>query len=183
MAVTKFALGAWLVLILIPALISMMWAIHRHYERLERAWRPETPLDPAEIRIRAVVPIANLGVPARQALAYARAIAGERVSAVHVTDEGEDARELFEEWRDRVGDLPLVIIESPYRSLSGPLLAYIDAVRERYPNDTLVVVLPDLITSHWWEALLHNHTAQRLKLALLFHPGIVVTSVPYHLRD
>jgi hypothetical protein len=75
----------------------------------------------------------------------------------------------------------LVIVESPFRSLTGPLLAYVDAVKDVYPTDTLTVVLPELVASHWWEHLLHNHTALRLKAALLFHPGIVVTNVPYHL--
>lgn len=180
-AVTKFALGAWMVLILIPALIGMMWAIHSHYERVKRVWQPETPLDPTAIRIRAIVPIANLNIPARQALAFARASAGDRVTAVHVTDDETEAHELQDDWRREMGTTPLVIIESPYRSLSGPLLAYIAAVKKRYPDDTLQVVLPDFVAGHWWEHLLHNHTALRLKAALLFQPGIVVTSVPYHL--
>jgi hypothetical protein len=74
----------------------------------------------------------------------------------------------------------LVIIESPYRSLAGPLLAYIDALQETHPADTVTVVLPEYVPNHWWEHLLHNQTALRLKAALLFHPGVVVTNVPYH---
>jgi hypothetical protein len=75
----------------------------------------------------------------------------------------------------------LVAIESPYRSLAGPLLRYIDALHESHPEDTLVIVLPEYVPSHWWEHLLHNQTALRLKAALLFHPGVIVANVPYHL--
>jgi hypothetical protein len=75
----------------------------------------------------------------------------------------------------------MVIIESPFRSLTGPLLAYIDALKESNPRDTITVVLPEYVPSRWWEHLLHNQTALRLKAALLFHPGVVVTNVPYHM--
>ena len=72
-------------------------------------------------------------------------------------------------------------MESPFRSLGGPLLAYIDALKDTHPQDTITVVLPEFVPSHWWENLLHNQTALRLKAALLFHPGVVVTNVPYHM--
>jgi hypothetical protein len=130
-----------------------------------------------------VVPIADLGVQARQALAYARAIApdDQHVVAVHVTDEVSAAEQLRRQWRDWEPGIDLVIIESPFRSLSGPLLAYVDAIKEIHPHDTISVVLPEFVPSRWWEHFLHNQTALRLKAALLFHPGIVLTSVPYHL--
>jgi hypothetical protein len=85
----------------------------------------------------------------------------------------------WEEWRCGV---QLTIIESPYRSLVGPLLAYIDAMHAQFPNKTLTVILPEMVPAHWWEQVLHNQTALRLKAALLFRPGVVVASVPYHLR-
>ncbi len=181
--VSKFALGAWMVMVLVPILIGMMWAIHHHYQRLERARRAETPLAPDEVTIRAVVPIADLGVQARQALAYARAVTrdDEHVVAVHVTDDVPAAERLHRAWEEWQPGIELILIESPYRSLTGPLLAYVDALRETYPDDTLTVVLPEFVPSHWWEHLLHNQTAFRIKAALLFHPGLVVTSVPYHL--
>ena len=87
-----------------------------------------------------------------------------------------------EEWAKLELPIPLVIIESPYRQLVGPLLKYIDEIDKQRPNDTLTVVLPEFIARHWWEHLLHNQTALRLKAALLFRPGTVVTSVPYHLE-
>jgi amino acid transporter len=182
-AVTKFAEGAWMVVLLIPLLILGFWGIHRHYLVLDRARRAETPLLPDEIIVRAVVPVADAGVQARQALAFARAIAPDdrHVVAVHVTDDVVSADCLMREWEEWGPGVELVIVESPYRSLGGPLLAYIDALKETHPRDTITVVLPEFVPSHWWENLLHNQTALQLKAALLFHPGVVVTNVPYHI--
>jgi amino acid transporter len=182
-AVTKFAEGAWLVILLIPMLIGGFWAIHRHYLELERARRAETPLRAEEVTIRAVVPLVDLGVPARQALAFARAMArsDDNVVAVHVSDDLKEAEQLRREWEEAQNGIELIIVESPFRSLDGPLLAYIDALKDTHPRDTITVVLPEYVPSHWWEHLLHNQTALRLKAALLFHPGVVVTNVPYHM--
>jgi amino acid transporter len=182
-AFSKFAEGAWIVVLLIPLLILGFWGIHRHYQVLERARHAETPLLPEAIVVRAVVPVADAGVQARQALAFARAIAPDdrHVVAVHVTDDATTAERLRREWEEWAPGVELVIVESPYRSLAGPLLAYIDALKDTHPNDTLTVVLPEFVPSHWWEQLLHNQTALRLKAALLFHPGIVVANVPYHM--
>ncbi|MEK7214628.1 MAG: amino acid permease, partial [Chloroflexota bacterium] len=182
-AATKFVHGAWLIVLLIPAVIALLRGVHRHYERLSGARVPETPVTVEAVRIRAIVPIADLGIESQQALAYARRAAGDdaRVTAVHISDDAATAQDFQERWRSFDPGVSLVIIESPFRSLVGPLLAYLDALKESHPDDTLTVVLPEFVVSHWWENLLHNQTAFRLKVALLFHPGIVVTSVPYHL--
>jgi hypothetical protein len=171
------------VILLIPLLIGMFYGIHRHYQRLERARRPETPLLPEEVVIRAVVPVADLGTPARQALAFARAIACDdaHVVAVHVTDDLKAAEQLKRQWEEWEPGVQMIIIESPFRSLTGPLLAYIDALKDSSPGDTITVILPEYVPSSWWEHLLHNQTALRLKAALLFHPGVVVANVPYHM--
>ena len=128
-----------------------------------------------------IVPIAAVNRVARQTLAYARSIS-DNVTAVHVTDDEAEIQAMKETWRALGTDVPLVIIESPYRSLVGPLLAYIDEVDQQRPDDTVTIILPEYIARHWWEQLLHNQTALRLKAALLFRPGTVVTSVPYHLE-
>jgi hypothetical protein len=182
-AFSKFVEGAWLVILLIPLLIGFFYAIHVHYKRLDGARRAETPLLPEEVVIRAVVPVADLGVPARQALAFARAVArdDEHVVAVHVTDDMASAEQLRRQWEEWEPGVQLILIESPFRSLAGPLLAYLDAVKEQNPHDTLTVILPEYVPSSWWEHLLHNQTALRLKAALLFHPGVVVASVPHHM--
>jgi len=183
---SKFLLGAWMVLLLIPLLVAVMWAIHKHYVRLDAASRPETPVAPGRVRPRVIVPIEHLNVPARQALAFASAMSPDAgVTAVHVTDSVESANALRLEWdASDFRSMNLLVIESPYRSLNGPLIRYIDAVRGRGGDgDTTVVVLPEYVPRHWWEHLLHNQTALRLKAALLFHPGVIVASVPYHAGD
>jgi hypothetical protein len=135
-----------------------------------------------------IVPIANMDRVSIQSLAYARSIS-PRVIAVHVSVDDHDTSHLQESWKQYIQRIPdkekieLVIIESPYRSLHLPLLDYIDTVNELYPDYTLTVLLPEFVVAHWWENILHNQTALRLKAALLFRPGIVVTSVPQHLPN
>ena len=182
-AASKFLLGAWMVLLLIPLLIWVMSAISRHYARLRTALRAQTPVVAADVIVRAIVPISELDLRARQALAFARAIAPDpgQVVAVHVTDDVETSERLRAEWSRVAGGVELIVIESPYRSLTGPLLAYIAAQQETHPRETITVVLPELVPAHWWEHLLHNQTALRLKAALFFRPGIVVAAVPHHL--
>jgi hypothetical protein len=182
-AFSKFLLGAWMVLVLVPLLITMMWGIHRHYRRLETAQQPETPLDYRQVRLRAIVPITALNVPAKQALAFARAVAPDHaITLVHVTDDLAGAERLRTAWAQQPhGDTQLAVIDSPYRTLGGPLLRYIDEVAAAHPEDTILVVLPEYVPGRWWEHLLHNQTALRLKAALLFHPGVIVANVPYHM--
>lgn len=184
-AITKFTHGAWLVVVLIPMMIIVMRAIRAHYKRLEVAREAQTPLILEEIHVCAVVPIADLGVEAMQAVAFASAIAKDahHVIAVHVAADRAEAEKFQADWAGlaQKPDANLVVIESPYRSLISPLLAYIDALKETHVRDTITVVLPEFVPSSWWENLLHNQTALRIKGALLFRPGIVVVNVPYHL--
>ena len=184
--VSKFMLGAWVVVVLIPLLVLMFIGIHRHYTKVESERTTNIPPRPTEIRHLFIVPIAGLDAVSVQSLSYARSIS-KHVTAVHVAIDEEDAhrlRKTWEEWIKQIGPeekLELVIIESPYRSLSGPLLAYIDTIHELYSEVTLTVLLPEFVVNHWWEHILHNQTALRLKAALLFRPGIVVTNMPQHL--
>lgn len=183
-AVSKFVLGAWMVLLALPILIALMWGVHRHYQRISRQSEPETPIDPTAVRVRAVVPIANLEMPARQAVAYAEALVGaDATAAVHITDDEEEGRTLRRQWGEAGFTTPLIIIDSPYRSLIGPMIAYVQAVRDMHPNDTINVILPEYIPRHWWENLIHNKTAFRLRSSLLYTPGVVVSTVPYHMSD
>ena len=184
-ATTKFLDGAWLAVILLPILITMFRLIHRHYEVAARELMPETPMSEADITHRIIVPISRLNQVALQTLAYAQSIAHDpqdSVTAVHVSDDPEEAAELQQAWEAWQCGVPLVTIESPYRSLVSPLLAFIDSVHQREPGATVSVILPEMVPLNWWEHLLHNQTALRIKGALLFRPGVVVTSVPYHLR-
>ena len=185
-AVTKFQSGAWIVVVLIPLIVLMFMGIHTHYTNVEQERTTNIPAKPADIRHLFIVPIAGMDRVSVQSLSYARSIS-DNVIAVHVAVDDADERRVREEWkhwRPNIGNdekTELVVIESPYRSLGRPLLAYIDTVHELYPEYTLTVLLPEFVVSHWWEHLLHNQTALQLKAALLFRPGIVVTSVPQHL--
>ena len=178
---TNFAKGAWVVLLLIPLLIMMFKGINRHYARAAGELAAQTPLEPDEIEHTVIVPIAAVNRVARQTLAYARSIS-PNVTAVHITDDEKEIEQMRTDWEALGSDIPLVIIESPYRNLVGPLLSYLDEIDRQRPDDTLTVVLPEFIARHWWEQILHNQTALRIKAALLFRPGTVVTSVPYHLE-
>lgn len=184
-ATTKFLDGAWMVVVLLPLEVLLFRGIHAHYTQAATELAAETPIDPTEITHQVIVPISSLNQVALQTLAYARSIArgaDDVVSAVHITDDPATAEALQEQWEEWQCGVQLTIIESPYRSLVGPLLAYIDAMHAQHPGKTLTVVLPEMVPAHWWEQILHNQTALRLKAALLFRPGIVVADVPYHLR-
>jgi amino acid transporter len=179
----KFALGAWMVLVLIPALIAVMWAISRHYRSVEDALTLDHPHSvlPRRAAPRVLVLLARLDRASLEALAYARSIA-PLVTAVHVTDDQTEGERIRDRWRslDIDGDTDLVILESPYRALIPPLVAYIDALQKQEPLRPITVVLSEFVPRRPWEYLLHNQAALRLKLRLFFRPNTVVIDVPYH---
>ncbi len=187
-SVTKFLEGAWVVVLLIPLLVWMFLSIYKHYTYVARERTSDIPINPSDIHHRIVVPIDRLDRASKQSLAYARSIS-PHVTAVHVCMSEDEAKRIqaeWDTWQKNFSDMEethLLVIESPYRALVRPVLAYIDTVHQRHPNDTLTVILPEFVVLHWWEYLLHNQTAFRLKAALLFRPGIIVVSVPQHLRD
>lgn len=181
-AVTKFAEGAWIVILIAPVLIVLFLLVHGHYLRIAKQLRTQAPVKPRGTPPLVLVPISSLSLVARQALAFAEDIS-QRVVAIHVTADLREAEALRAQWQEVVGNLPLVIIESPYRLLLPPLLAYVDAVRDLDPDETIMVVLPEFVPRHWWEHLLHNQTALRLKGALLFRSRVAVTSFPYQLAE
>ena len=181
--VSKFALGAWMVLVLIPVLIATMWAIERHYSGVREALTLEPsrrlPIPKQEPPL-VVVPVSRIDRVAWQALTFARSISPD-VVAVHVSSDSQQARQTMEAW-DRLGfDVPLTIIESPYRALIPPLLAYIDALDRQTPGRLTTVVLSEFVPRHWWDYVLHNQSALRLKLHLFFRPNTAVVDLPFHL--
>ncbi|HYN63258.1 MAG TPA: APC family permease [Candidatus Limnocylindrales bacterium] len=180
-AISKFTGGAWLVMIMIPLLVALMWAIHVHYRRLEQAIAPRS-LVAAARPARAplvIVPIARLDQPSIEALSFARSIAPDAL-AVHITNDPDAAAHLRERWLELGGGAELVIVESPYRALIGPLLRYLDALQRQDPERRLLVVLSEVVPRHWWDNFLHNQTALRLKFRLFFRPNTIVADVPYH---
>jgi amino acid transporter len=180
-AASKFLAGAWLVAIMIPMLVALMWSIHVHYRRLERA----VAVRDAGVIARSaraplvIVPVARLDRPSLDAIAFARSISADAL-AVHITNDADAANELRERWSEVGGGTELVIVESPYRALIGPLLRYLDAIQQQDPERRLLVVLSEVVPRHWWDNFLHNQTALRLKLQLFFRPNTIVADVPYH---
>jgi amino acid transporter len=177
----KFLDGAWIIVIVIPALVALLRGVHTHYTDLNQRAAVETPTEPTKIQPLCIVPISDLNLVALQSLALARKIT-DTVVAVHISDDEEDIAKLRAKWDIWGNHVPLEIIESPFRSLVRPLLAYIDALDKQVRDDTLIIVLPEMVATRWWHHLLHNQSALRLKGALLFRPGTVVVSVPYHLQ-
>jgi amino acid transporter len=180
-AISKFTSGAWLVMILVPLLVGLMWAIHVHYRRLELAVAPRST---ARVSVPArpplvIVPIARLDQPSLDAIAFARSVAPDAL-AVHITNDAEAAAELRLRWSELGGGTELVIVESPYRALIKPLMRYLDALQRQDPDRRLLVVLSEVVPKHWWDNFLHNQTALRLKLRLFFRPNTIVADVPYH---
>ncbi|MHB1414052.1 MAG: APC family permease [Chloroflexota bacterium] len=178
-AYTKFAEGAWLVIVVAIILIALFLTINRHYKLLAKELRTDLPVRPLTSPPLVLVPITSLSLVARQALGFAQGLS-KNVVAIHVATDPVEAEHIQSQWAEVVGDLPLIIIESPYRLLLPPLLAYVDALRETDPDAMLQVVLPEFVPRHWWENILHNQTALRLKAALLYRKSVVVTSFPYH---
>jgi len=177
----KFASGAWIVLLLIPLIIAMFLAIHRHYVTAAKQLSLEGLEPPPPLRNTVIVPVSTLHRGTINALKYAEAIAPGNVTAVHISMDPEQTRKLQERWPKWGGSVPLVVLESPYRSLVRPLLSYIEEIDNRWDNDLVTVVLPEFVPARWWHHLLHNQTSFLIKGALLFRKNKVVTSVPYRL--
>jgi amino acid transporter len=176
--VTKFSHGAWIVVVAAPVLFLAMKAVSRHYTNIGEQLAPSAAGVTLPSRAHAVVLVSNLLAPTLRALAFAEAMNPATLRAVKVAaEELEDA--LADEWRERGVPVPLVVIESPYRETVRPVLRYVRQLRREYPGDVISIVIPEYVVAHWWEHLLHNQTALRLKGRLLFEPSVAVTSVPW----
>lgn len=181
---SKFGRGAWIVLIAVPLITTLMLFIHRQYRQqaAELAVGDGVPIARTVRAQRVVVPISGINRAVVQAVDFGRAIATD-VRAVYVTDDPEDGDRLREQWRRRFPDVPLVIVESPYRALVGPVVAYLDVLDLAWPPDkehpTTVVVLPEYVARRWYDRLLYNQSARRLKAALVGREHTVIADVPY----
>ncbi len=180
--VTKFTKGAYLVLIAMPILYAIMRAINKHYQRVadELASDDDAGLQlPA--RNHVVVLVSKLHKPTLRALAFAKATRPDTLTALTVNVDKEETRALMAEWERHDLPVPLTVLESPYREVTRPILGYIKSLREDRPRDVVSVFIPEYVVGHWWEQLLHNQSALRLKGRLLFQQGVMVTSVPWQL--
>jgi amino acid transporter len=174
---TKFAQGAWIVVLAAPILFATMKAISRHYRQIAAELAPSASGVALPDRIHAVVLVSNLLAPTLRALAFAQATAPATLVALKVSADDEDP--LPAEWEDRGVPIPLMIIESPYRETVRPVLRYVRHLRREHPGDVVSVIIPEYVVGSWWQHLLHNQTALRLKGRLLFEPAVTVTSVPW----
>jgi amino acid transporter len=210
-AVTKFSHGAWVALLLIAVLVLLAWRIRCHYERVRQAVAlyplegpvPHDPIVPARLQVAngdashamqqaehdespdqlqhlTVVPIVRLDLSGLRALAYAASL-GQPVLAVHISPDGDEAERFKSDWITWGDHLPLEIVDSPYRAVVAPLVRYIEALHSQRSGLTLTVAMPELIVKHRWHRPLHNGIARRLRRALRRQPGVVITTVPFHL--
>ncbi len=182
LAVTKFTHGAWVVLVLIPLLVFGFYSIYRHYTRVADQLSLSTASRPRPVRrITVIVLISGIHKGVLPAIELGRSLAPDNVTAVYVNLDPDNVERLRNRWAEWSCEVPLVVLESPYRSLITPMLTYIAEIEGRYRDDQLMIVLPEFIPSRWWEHLLHNQTGLILRTALMFRAGKTVISVPYKL--
>ncbi|HKF77295.1 MAG TPA: amino acid permease, partial [Candidatus Dormibacteraeota bacterium] len=174
--VTKFAQGAWLVVLLVPALVLLFLAVKRTYSREISELSSYGPSVSEPLTHEMVVPVARMDRAVAEAISYALSV-GSRVTAVHVSTDAEATRELQEEWKRWGTPVPLEIIDSPYREVIGPLSDFVRAQAAGKPAHQVTVVMPEVVARHWWQEILHNQTNLQLQLALRGVPGVVLTTV------
>jgi len=183
--ISKFQVGAWMVIAILPVLVAMLYAINRHYRSIEDSLliAATAPVRVQPTVPRIVVPISRIDRASLRALSIARGLGGE-VHAVHISYDTDGAKAFKRRWQSVVGEtIALDTIISPYRALMPPLLKYLDAIDRDGPGRPIIVVLAEFVPRHWWEALLHNQTALLLKLRLFVRRNTAVLDVPYHLDD
>jgi hypothetical protein len=181
-AVTKFTSGAWVPIVVIPAIVIVFKAIKRHYAGVTENLRVPPDYRPPTKRLTAVVLVEQVNAGALEALAYGTSIAPDHLLAVHVAATAEDAERIEKEWSQYGLSVPLEIVRSPYGEFMAPTLAYIDELQYRWENTIVNVLIPELYVEHWWGHLLHNQSTLMLKGRLLFKKKTAVTSIPYRVE-
>jgi amino acid transporter len=181
--VAKFTEGAYLVVIAVPVLWLLMSAISRHYAAVKRELREGMDDDSRVLpsRVHAIVLVSGWHKATERALMFAKATRPDSLTALTVNVDDEDTRRLLDEWQKLDIDIPLKVIESPYREIIRPVVSYIKKVLTSGPRDVVNVYIPEYVVGRWWENALHNQTSLRLKGRLLFEPNVMVTSVPWQL--
>ena len=185
--VTKFLAGAWIAIVAMGALFILMKMIRRHYDAVNQELAERAATQENEMvlpsRNHAVVLVSKLHLPTLRALAYARATRPDALEAVTVSVDDAETRELVRKWEESEISVPLKVIASPYREITRPVLDYVKRAREESPRTVVTVFIPEYVVGRWWEQVLHNQSALRLKGRLLFMPGVMVTSVPWQLTS
>ena len=184
---TKFLAGAWIAIVAMSVLFAVMKMIRRHYDTVSQELAEQSAAleDHAVLpsRNHALVLVSKLHLPTRRALAYARATRPDALEAITVNVDDTETRALVREWEDSEITVPLKVIASPYREVTRPVLDYVKRISKESPRTVVTVYIPEYVVGHWWEQLLHNQSALRLKTRLLFMPQVMVTSVPWQLNS
>jgi hypothetical protein len=182
-AFTKFRDGAWIVVILIPTLVTIFLMIHRHYRNLASQLTLEKHIPPGRIsRLRVIMPVSGVHRGTVAALRYARTLSDD-VTAVHISIDEKETAKLEDKWETWGEGVRLVVLNSPYRLFLEPLLEYIDKIDVTLRGDeTITIVVPQFIPKHWWNNFLHTRTAEMLRKVLLQRENIVITEVPYQVH-
>jgi amino acid transporter len=181
--ITKFTHGAYLVIIAMPILYAVMRGINKHYTHVSEELQTEGRGLMLPARNHVVVLVSKLHKPTMRALAYAKATRPDTLTALTVNVDDAETRGLLAEWERLNLPIGLTVLESPYREVTNPVIEYIRQLRQDRPGDVVSVFIPEYVVGHWWEHLLHNQSALRLKGRLLFQPGVMVTSVPWQLAS
>jgi len=181
--ITKFTHGAWLVLLAMPLLFGLMKAINRHYSNVALQLVPDTDARMLPSKVHALVLVSKVHKPALRALAFARATRPDALTALTVNVDDAETRGLQADWERYDIPVPLTVLESPYREITRPVVDYVRAIRRQSPRELVVVFVPQYVVGHWWENVLHNQSALRLRARLQFQPGVMITTVPWQLES
>jgi len=181
--VTKFLHGAWIAILAMVVLFFLMGSIRRHYDRVADELEAADEDTALPSRIHAIVLVSKVHRPTLRAVAYAKASRPNTLEAVTVDVDEDATAHLMAAWDEEGVSVPLKVLASPYREITKPVLDYVRAIRRKSPRDVVMVYVPEYVVGHWWEQLLHNHSALRLRSRLHFTPGVMVTAVPFQLRS
>jgi amino acid transporter len=184
--ITKFTRGAWIAILAMACVFVVMKAINKHYTRVRKELALGDDLTEARAlpsRVHAIVLVSHLHRPTMRALSYARAFRPQVIEAITVGVDPDEVATLREQWDTLEIPVPLKVLDSPFREITRPVISYVRSIHRESPRDLVVVYIPEYVVGHWWEQLLHNQSALRLKARLLFTPGVVVASVPWQLAS
>jgi amino acid transporter len=180
---TKFTHGAWLVLVSMPLIFLLMKAINRHYSHVSEQLVPDSDSRMLPSRVHAIVLVSKVHKPTLRALAFARATRPDALTALTVNVDDAETRSLQADWERYDLPIPLTVLDSPYREITRPVVDYVKDIRRESPREIVVVFVPQYVVGHWWENVLHNQSALRLRARLQFQPGVMITTVPWQLES
>jgi len=180
--VSKFVYGAWIPVVLIPAIVVVFKAIKRHYDHVARSIAVPEGYRSRRKRHTVIVLVGNVHRGVLDAITYARSLSPDRILAVSVVHDDDQQRAIEEQWQRYEIPVELRTVYSPYRELAGPVMKLVDELDEEWPDDVITVIVPEFVLAHWWEQLLHNQSALVLRARLRLRPNTVVTAVPIHIH-